>query len=437
MKKIASPITALIFIISFGVTYSLEKFYDHHRMFDQIDTMFDADTTDYVVGFSSGWMGPTFRHPFAGMIFAPPIRAVSKITHKITGIDDFKLRREFGLMVIPFFQGMKNVVLFLLLAGIGVAGWQAILLCSLNLFAFSTVTVGSIPESFAISSMLFVLFAWFMTRDFTSAPGSPRLWQWIAAGSFAAGVTITNIVPLAIFHFLGRRLGQSKSWWDSLRQSMTVCVSSMALALGLGAALSVMFSYPPSHLLPFGDRGDMGFSLQKQHPGEELTVAAASTFAAVIQPGVYPNIYLVRKGFENGFDKESKPSLMIMFTYGIRRLNNWISISWAALFTLLLIVGIRRAYIRGPVWSSLIIASLALLIFNFALHRFFYLYDMFLYAPHWQVPMIFALSGLTPFKSRKSWGTAALATLTTLSVISGIMFLAKVSTTLSGLPPIP
>ena len=425
-NKRNARMVAGIFIISFSLIYSLERFYDHHRMLDQIDTMFDADTTYYLDGFSNGWGGPSFRHPFAGMMFSLPVRAASKLAHKITGADDMRTRRELALFVVPLFQGVKNVILYLLLVGIGITTWQALVLCSLNLFALSTITVGSVPETFAINSMILVLLAWLMTHDF-KAPSKLPIWCWIAAGGFAIGVTITNVVPLAIFHFLGRRFGQAKSWWNSLGKSVIVSILSLILAFILGAMISVAYSYSPIYLLPFGDRGDLGFWLQKHRPSEELMIAAASTFAGVIQPEAAPNEHLIRKRF----NENNKPSLMIMFTYAKARLNNWISVSWTLLFAGLLLIGAWNSYRRGPVWSSLTIASASLLIFNFTLHMFFYLYDMFLYALHWQVPMIFSLAGLTLIKPGKALGSLVLVALTIASVASGFQFIAKVIATLA------
>jgi len=432
LKNLVTPTTALIFIISFSLTYGLEKFYDRHRIFDQIDTVFDADTTSYLDGFSNGWLGPSFRHPFAGMAFSLPVRAVSKLAHKITGADDLKTRREVALLIVPLFQGLKNVILYLLLAGIGVTIWQALILCSLNLFALSTTTIGSIPETFAINSMTIVLFAWFMTRDFKPHSKAP-LWHWIVAGSFAIGITLTNIVPLAIFHFLGRKFGQAQSWWNSFLYSAAVSILSLIPAFVLGAMLSVAFSYSPMYLLPFGNRGDLGFWLEKERPAEELTIAAASTFAGVIQPEVAPNEHLIRKPPA----KDDQPSLWIMFTYAKRRLTNWVALSWTLVFAVLLLIGAWNSFLRGPVWSSLIAGSVALLVFNFSMHMFYYLYDMFLYTPHWQAPMIFSLAGLMFVKSKETLGAIVLLGLTALSAVSGFQFIMKVTTTISGLTPAP
>src|SRR5262249_3443600 len=150
-----------------------------------------------------------------------------------------------------------------------------------------------------------------------------------------------------------------------------------------------------------------------------------------IRPEVAPNQHLIRKGF----DENNKPSLLIMFTYAKSRLNNFASVVWALLFTWLLFIGIWNSYLQGPVWSALTIASIALLIFNFTLHRFFYLYDIFLYAPHWQAPMIFSLAGLLLVKSKELWGVTGLTALTIISAASSFKFITLVITTIAGPPP--
>ena len=426
MKNIVNPVAVLIFTISFGLTYGLGKFYDHYRMLDQINTVFDADAPYYLGGFASGWMEPSFRHPFAGTAFGLPIRAVSKLTNKITGADELNTRRELALCVVPLFQGAKNAILYLLLVRIGVTTWQALILCCLNLFALSTVTVGSVPESFAISSMTIVLFAWLMTRDFNPSSRAPS-WSWILSGGFAIGITITNVIPLTIFHLLGRRFGQAKTWRDSLRQSAIVSALSLILAFMIGAATSIAFSYKPANLLPYADKGGLGLWVQKQRPAEELMIAGVSTFAGVIQPEVAPNESL----FGTSIDENNKPSILVMFTYAKRRLNNWVALSWALFFTGLLLVGAWRSYFHGLVWSTLIIGSVALLVFNFTLHMFFYLHDMFLYASHWQAPMIFSLAGLALTKSRNDLGPPVLVALTLASVVGSSIFIAKVIATMA------
>lgn len=424
MKNPPRSILTLIFIVSFSLSYGLERLYDNCRVLDQYNTLFDADSPAYLDGFANGWSQTNFRHPFAGLPFSLPIRAVAKLVHKAAGSDELNVRRNLALLIIPFFQGLKNIFLYLILTWIGLTIWQALILCGLNLFALSTVTIGSIPESFPISSMTTVLFAWFMVCDQRAIFKIPA-WLWILAGGFAIGITVTNIVPLAVFHFLGEKYGKVESWRRSILQSAAVSTVSLIFAFVSAVALSIAYSHNPRHLLPNAGEGDLGMRRQQHRPAEELVIAAASTFAGVISANVVPNEHL----FQKTFSEADKPSLLIMFTYAKRRLDNAPSLLWALTFAGLLVIGAGNAYTRGQVWRSLIVASLALLIFNFTLHMFFYWHDMFLYALHWQVPMLFSLAGLISIRPGKFWGSLVLFSLAIISAASGIQFIIKVITT--------
>ncbi|HKX27551.1 MAG TPA: DUF6080 domain-containing protein [Blastocatellia bacterium] len=431
MKLSTRLVPIVIFVATFGLTYGVGKYYDDRHVLDQWNTLFDSDAPEYVDAFSNGWPKPSFRHPFGGMFFSTPIRAIGKVAATITGGDELRIRRDLCFLIVPFFEALKNLVLYLLLIRIGLNSWQAAIMCGLNLFALSTMTIGSIPESFPISSAAIVVFAWLMAREFGARERVP-IWQWILAGSFAIGITITNIVPLLVFYLLGKRLGRTESWFSGLKQSAVLATLSLVCTFALSAVFAVAYSHGAKSLLPQSKRGDLGMRQNGDNPVEQLAIAAASTFVGIIPRDIVPNNIYVEKSFT----PEERPSLLMMFTYSRQKLNNFQTLSWVLLYAGLLAIGGWLAYRQQGAWSAITLGSVALLVFNFTLHRFFYWNDMFLYAPHWQVPMLLLLAGLVFLKPRFALGPAVLAALAIASAVTSFQFLAEVGNAVKHLPSV-
>src|SRR5262249_38647556 len=153
--------------------------------------------------------------------------------------------------VTPFFEGAKNLILYLTLTSLGLSLTQAIILCGANLSSLSTLTVGSVPESFPISSMLIVLFVWLMIRDF-----SPRrresFWPWIAAVSFAIQITLPNTIPQLVLFRLGGGLGRGdKGTLCFLRSAR---VGGLTLTIASAVAVPIWVIYPLKPKLFFKNR---------------------------------------------------------------------------------------------------------------------------------------------------------------------------------------
>ncbi|HKX33632.1 MAG TPA: DUF6080 domain-containing protein [Blastocatellia bacterium] len=433
MRHRAQLIPVLIFLASFAFTYAIEKVYDQYHILAQYNTLFDADPNDYTDAFANGWGVVSFRHPFSHTIFALPVRMASMVVASFGG-NEMEIRREVALLITPLFEGTKNLILYLVLVNLGFNSVRAIVICCVNLFALCTVTVGSVPESFPISSMMVVLFAWFMTRDFTADRRVP-LWQWITAGSFAIGITITNVFPLFVFFILGRMRGYGDRWWRGLCLSTVAAAACLVLAFAVAAPLCLAFSYTPKLLLPSGVRGDLGIlggakvgavlkgmDDPNRRPVEELIVAVVNTFIGVVKPQVVPNEHYL----ENTVPESKKPKLDNRFTYAPTRLDSMLSIAWALIFAGMLLLGGSKAYLQSPVWRALALGSAALIAFNLVLHQFFYSLDMFLYSLHWQVPMLFLLAGLAFIERRRIYGFVALALLACGSVITNLQLIVNI-----------
>ncbi len=82
-----------------------------------------------------------------------------------------------------------------------------------------------------------------------------------------------------------------------------------------------------------------------------------------------------------------------MFTYRdtiARRPGLWL---WVGCWLLVLACG-ARAGLRDDTLRPLIVASVAILVFNCGLHLAFYGRDLFLYSLHWQLPQLLLCAAL-------------------------------------------
>ena len=102
---------------------------------------------------------------------------------------------------------------------------------------------------------------------------------------------------------------------------------------------------------------------------------------------------------------------------------------WTMVFIGMLAVGAWRVRTKSIVWSAVVAGCLLTLAFNALLHSRFYLHDMFLFALHWQAPMLFLLAGLLPARARPSFGNGfvVLAVLTVASGLSGYQVISNLA----------
>jgi hypothetical protein len=156
--------------------------------------LFNADADRYIISFADSWpLGTHFRHPLIEFTFSLPIRAAARVMCAVAACDRAALRHDLALLVIPMAEAVKGALVYWVCVTLGLTLWQAALLCALNLFSLSTLTVGSVPETFAISSMLITGFIALMVGVFHSRRVARSI-SWVAVGSLAIGITVTNVM---------------------------------------------------------------------------------------------------------------------------------------------------------------------------------------------------------------------------------------------------
>jgi hypothetical protein len=404
-------------MVSFATTLTCELTYERLHVFEQANTLFDADPDRFIISFADSWdAGTHFRHPLIEFVFSVPIRTAARATCAVAACDRAAFRHDLALLVVPLAEAIKTALVYWVSIGLGLTLWQAALLCALNLFSLSTLTVGSVPETYAISSMLITGFIALMIGVFHSRRIAGAL-SWIVAGALAIGVTVTNAGPLAIFFFLSRTVGRGETLWQAFRKTAVVMTVATVLTFVTAASLTrLMSSNRVADLMPAAELGDLGLAGPGVPVAEQLAVAGASTFAGVIAPELIPNRFA-----SNSLHTTSTPVLPFRITYETRRFAGAATVLWTIVFLGMLAVGAWRVRTRSLIWSAMVVGCLLTVAFNAVLHSQFYLHDMFLFALHWQAPMLFLLAGLLPARTGSSfaYGFIAIVALTVASAVSG------------------
>jgi hypothetical protein len=237
---------------------------------------------------------------------------------------------------------------------------------------------------------------------------------WVAAGTFGTGINLSNIFALALCFFASQRCARGVGITRAVRNTAVLAATTLVITFAL-ASVDVLGSHARlSDLLPSATRHDFGVRFAGLSAPEQLAVAFSSTFAGVIQPDIIDNEYAT-----NPLDKAAPPVVRVRLTFWNRRLNTVEAWSWTAVSLALLLIGAYRAYDLVPAWKSLVLTCGALVVFNAALHSFFYLHDMFLYALHWQVPLLFLLGGWMRKDRGPDCGPVALGVLALISALTG------------------
>jgi len=229
---------AAAFAILFALAYGAVATYFCARaphLFVELDQAFDADLGLWTIDLARP-QGPHSRtriHPLSVLLLNPAgstLRAILRAGHV-----DFAGRLAAALLCAAaggLTVGVFRVLLDRLEVGASRARRWALV------FGLSTTQVifSSLPESYAFSALGLVLV---FAVEGTRRPSRAAL---LATGVFAFGITVTNIVAVA----LARVLSAAPSGWERLRR----CALHVSLVLVIAAALSVVQGalYPTSVL---------------------------------------------------------------------------------------------------------------------------------------------------------------------------------------------
>jgi hypothetical protein len=209
---------------------------------------------------------------------------------------------------------------------------------------------------------------------------------WVIAGTFAIGITITNMVPMAVLLF-SIAAQKKEKLFDAVRgtliPSAVALVSAVCIAIGIGAV-----THSGIEQLHDSYTGDSFYRNKVLETLSSSPAALTHTFLAP-RPGIMPDEW---PGWNFRYP--------LQFTYSQSALEPAKEVVFEIFALSLMALGCLAHWTHsGTRGRFLLLASLSLLLSNLLLHCLYGSKDLFLYSLHWSLPALFVLSGLAWYKN--------------------------------------
>jgi len=396
-------------LASFVLHYSLERRFDRLHVFDQYNVVFQADPNERIGAMSHGWgsAGRNIAHPNLANFTSPFVRAMAMVAVGV-GIADGEeaLRRSIGLVIVPFAAAVTAAALFALFLRLGLSLLFASLLTILGVVSFSSVVFASIPDHFALS-VLIITAAYHLFLNTTRAR-AVRWWPWFVAMFVAAGITITNLMVVAIL-LLGSMWGSGRGRVRSAFQVVSVVAVVTLLTYASSFALNRVMNRSQLSVrksTAWATTFISGDTFFAQAVGFPMAVANTIAPARISIGGPTPSYrpddrYQFRFTFEDVPRQPTARSLLGLLALGI------------------IAAGVVLSIQRRIAFGAIGIASAAIVAFNWILHGAWG-DETFLYSQHWLVPILVLIALAVAAVARRyprvtAWGVGVFVVAVTLN----------------------
>ncbi|MGB8275054.1 MAG: hypothetical protein WCF16_07265 [Alphaproteobacteria bacterium] len=366
------PPTALVTIlalVALGLAATLATVWQDHGVDKEMNVLFDADPGTGLPCFAHfrHWYG--IRHPAVCALVSSTIRVAAEAAAAAGLVADQEgFRETVASYVTPAASalGVAAAGALAWASGIGVSG--IIVLCALLGLSFSQLVFGSIPEHFAITGLLLGLTLLLGARP---PPARRSDWLiWIAAGTAATAVTVTNLVFFFLILFFS--LGRSGNAWGALRRAVPIGLLCLVIALSVGKIGDFVYGY--WHTRDIDSLATHVTKFLRPDPARNVLAfprALGDAFApAALRVKVNVTGIEHHQAHETQFSLEDGEEIW--------RAPLRVAGVIAAAMVLGAGLGLRRSFPQ----RHLILASLCILVFSGVLHAFWG-DGYFLYSQHW------------------------------------------------------
>jgi hypothetical protein len=383
-----AAVAMILFVFAATLHLALESRFARAGVLRESNVLFDADPNTYEVSFARGhnvsaWGGRSFAHPHISNLVNPPINlAVSLVAGIRPQADTASLRRRLALAVSPLAISGEASFLFLAALELGAPFVGAGLVALLSVAAFSGLVFGSIPESYALSGLALAVLFWLAARTARTRRISVPLW--IALGTLATGITITNVGIVAAIA-LGALIGAKVPVWSALYRTLGLAVAVVvATAVTYEVAATVARDAPRFSPAQTGQIDELGhFDAGKATRG--FPAALANTLAPAV-PILLPYT-------------EARQAHDFIITY--RAAAGPVpdqDIHTAVVLVLLLLCAVGAVWMHD--WQRAVVLGAALAIgYSWLLHAWFGK-ELFLYSQHWAVAELIVVAATLWFPGR-------------------------------------
>jgi hypothetical protein len=386
-RRTAAACAAALFAASFLIRVPLARAWSALGVLEQHDVLFDADPVVFLQAFGDGDMRDRLwrTHPNVRNLVNPPVRLAAALARLVR--PDWtpqRARAEVTLLVAPAASGATTAAVFLALCLMGASLGAAVVGALVEMFAFSGLLFGSIPESYPLSGAALAA-AFLLLADALRPGGRLRVVPWVLVASTAFGITTTNLalVGIPLFFAASRTL---RSRGRALAATAGLLLVSAALAVV--ELLALNFAYGEWLPLRKLERTDTYLAPRAIETVRSFPDAVVSTVLPD-RPAVVTTEIGLRRDYpiKLGFTIEGGPQGVVS-----RLLRGLV----VAGFLLLGALQLWRMPARPVLW-----AALGVLVFNLVLHSVYRGPDLLLYSMHWHAALALVL-GATALAPRRS-----------------------------------
>lgn len=366
---------ALLALIVFFLYVGLAHIWDSRGAFGQHDVLFDADVKTRLACFADGWDrdGRNTKHPNLCNLVNPPIRVFAAL---FSGAEDqAQLRRSLALWVAPLAAALNVALCFLAALRMGASTARAMALALILAGSFSLVLFGSVPDHLALGGMTIALAA----SAYVNALAGRQcaVWLWHLLGWLAASITVTNVLPVAMFY--GASLIAVREPW--LRAvGKTSLLLLLALATAFGSALLLNAGYGIHGMDVFMPRAGVG-------PLKEFPLQNLLDFPWRVLQSFAPSEYRI---IPNGMSSNEPHQYIIQFSmenFSIGQGGQ--ALAWVLL--MLIAMAIFQTWRKRSKPRQFMVTMCLAVAFHGVLHARFGS-DIFLYSAHWLFPTVLLLA---------------------------------------------
>jgi hypothetical protein len=374
----AAAFLSVVFFLQLWAAFHLSAL----AAFDQYNLFFDADANQYVSAVANGWSFNREIHPGFALFINVPLRAVDALASALGMIPAGAIRNVFAIVLSPLCGLLGGVLLWRACIRAGLSGVARIGALVLLQGSFSQVVFTAIPESYAVSGMLYCLLLWAAAHAAARPADMQRTAVragWLLLCVVMTGVTVSNGI-LCIGVWLGLRAGVSprRRWvLEALIGACVLAISIVALRI-IDRWIYTLPNVVISRTVEAIRDHRLTSSFVPRSVTGRVVGLPAYALASILAPPMER-----RRGHPARTGDDRYPfrfSFIDSAITGPRLLGSW------AVLICGLVAGVRR--FGG---SPLVRATAVVLAFNFVLHSVWG-QEVFLYSQHWLAFLTFAIA---------------------------------------------
>jgi hypothetical protein len=424
-------------IVSFALHLTLARQLRDLGVFDRNNVFFDADVHSRLRALSAGnHLG--IKHPNLMPYFTPPVMLIAKVLAKFvpSAGSQAELQAALGALVVPLASAFTTVLVFSLLRGLELSLVQAVVATLLAVGSFSSLIFWSVPESFGLTALAMAMAYDFAIRS-RSELTPARITGWIAIGVSATGLTLTNVVFVALLLW-------ATVWSRDARLVTTLRVAGVVVVM---FALTGISAYVLDRLVPHAAPSAIDVRPLRAVDGKP---PSASIVQRVIEPieselGRYVGSDMARKlrrfptSIADAFAppavetdpirsvRWNRPTFTLEGSPSIFGLGNPLGTS-----TFLLVVAGAACWLAAPSTRAIATASVGIIGFSWLLSVWGR--ETFLYSQHWHLAAVVLVAGVMRASVYSRLMTVVLATLTLCIAINNFVALKWIFAVLAAAP---